>query len=270
MAYLNAESFVKSFSEVKSQQSYQLLLARNALPVASQKPEIKAPKIRPDQGHSGNRLSLAYGYEDPGHYLDLEFRWAYHDLYDPAGGFIEGAKLEFFKPSVRYYPQRHKFQLEAVDLVNITSMPVRSRFITPFSWKVSAAVNRRRFDDFDRPLMGSFQAGFGVSYELPADTTMTAFALGAIHISDRFNQYIAVGGGGELHLLHDISNAWRIGAEANVVQYFQGITHTKYRFSIKQRYSINRNNALVLKLSHENEFSRGGFFVSELAWRYYF
>jgi hypothetical protein len=269
-AYINSDSFTKHLSEEKQQLSYELLSARSALSVASQVPEIATPKTRPDQGHRGSRLSMAYGYEDPGHYLDFEFRWAYHDLYDPSEGFIKGAKLEFFKPSVRYYPQRHQLKLEAIDLVNITSTPIRSMFVASFSWKASVAVNRLRLDDFDRPLMGSFQGGLGVSYELTKDTKITAFATGAIHISDRFKQYLAIGGGGELHLLHDITNAWRIGIKANVEQYFQGISHTKYQFSLQQRYSINRNNALVLKLNYENEFSRGDFFISELAWRYYF
>jgi hypothetical protein len=269
-SYLEVGLFGEQLTEKKQQQSYELLKARNALAVDSQAPEIVPPIIRPDQGHLGNRISLAYGYEEPKQYLDVEFRWAYHDFYDPEGGFIDGAKLEFFKPSIRYYPQRNKVQFEAIDLVNITSTPIRNRLIAPFSWQASAAVNRQRFDDFDRPLMGSFQAGGGVSYELPTESKVSVFAIGAIHISDRFNQYIAIGGGAELHFRHDLSNAWRIGAEAKVVQYFQGISHTTYQISLQQRYSINQENALVMRLKHKNEFSRKGFFVGELNWRYYF
>ena len=268
LAYLNAEQ-LRLKQAVDQQQPYELLVARNALPVDSQYPQIPTPAIRPDQGHKGNRLRFSYGYEDPGHFLELEFRWAYHDLYDPDGGFIQGSQLEFFKPAFRYYPRHNQLQLESVDFVNITSLPQRNRLINVFSWQASVAVNRLRFADGDRPLLGSFRAGLGLSYELSDNTLFSAFALGSVRISDKFKQYIALGSGVELQIQHDLSKNWRIGLSANIVQYFQGITHTSFDYSLKQRYSLTQNQALFIVLSQRNEFS-DAVFGGQISWQLYF
>ena len=272
IAYLNAvfqKENRKPGSVINEDLTYQLLVERSELPVSQQRPEIPEPETRPDQGHSSRRIGIQYGYEEPWQYLELDLRWAYHDLYDPGGGYVDGAQIEMFKPSFRIYPEKSRFQLEAFDIVSIISAAPRNRFIKPLSWEVSAAVKRERFDKNDRPLLGAFDGGLGVSYELADDTLFSAFATASIRLGDHFNQFIAVGGGGEMVLLYDVSERWRIGVSADVTQYFQGITQTSYRFGLKQRLTVNQANALVLDMGRSQEFG-DGFYFGNLSWQIYF
>lgn len=250
------------------QRLYQLLLARNTLSAAAQIPDIDTPSVRPDQGHPGNRIAFSYGHEDPGHFLELEFRWAYHDLIDPQGGFIPGAKLEFFKPALRYYPQHHKFQLEKIDFINIKSLPVRNLFIKPFAWQARISLTRQRLNN-KRPLMGEFRTGLGINLLAIENTLFSVSALGSIVIGDPFEQYLALGAGAEFFLQHDFTANWRSNLSARVLQYIQGIKQTAYELTLQQRFTLNRVNAIVFKLSRKNEFS-SSFWAGQVSWRYYF
>jgi hypothetical protein len=52
------------------------------------------------------------------------------------------------------------------------SIPTRTRFIKPFSWKGTAGLKRMQFDDDDRPITGQGNIGAGVSYEFLQDATI--------------------------------------------------------------------------------------------------
>jgi len=278
VAYLEAISKRKrlylDFGGKQNQRSqqrllHQLLSARSELAVESQQPEITEPRYRPDQGHHGRRIGIRYGYEAPQQFLQMDFRWAYHDLYDPSNGFMKGTQLEFFKPALRYYPQKNRLQLESIDFVNIVSMPARNYFIRPFSWEVSAAVKRHRFDESNRPLMGDFQAGLGVTYALAEDSQVSLFANAAMTVGDEFNQFAALAGGSKIQVISTLTDSWQAGLSAQVMQYFQGITQTSYRYGSTQRFSLGRDNAIVVDVAETQEFG-DSFFSAQLSWQFYF
>lgn len=278
-AYLDALSQKKRFSvpftspqqrpEDRKALLHQLLTERSQLPVASQHPVIATPRFRPDQGHSGHRAALRYGYEHPRHFLQMDFRWAYHDLYDPSSGFIGGAQLEFIKPALRYYPQQQQISLESIGLVNIISAPLWEPMIRPFSWELSAAIRRYRFAASKRPLTGDFSAGMGVSYPVTAQSRLSLFANTAVTIGEDFDQYIALAGGGRAELIGHLNDVWQIGLSARVMRYFQGITGTSYKYASKQRLSLGKNQAVLLELSRSKEFGPA-FFAAHLSWQVYF
>ncbi len=248
---------------------HQLLLARSQLKTESRQPEIIPPRFRPDQGHSGHRIGFRYGLEDPLQFLQLDFRWAYHDAFDPSSGYIKGAQLEFFKPAIRFYLNKDRVQFEGIDLVNIVSTPEYNNFIQPFSWEVSAAVKRYRFDQDHRPLMGDFKAGFGISYLLWEDTLVSIFANMNAKISNEFNQYVALAGGGRIETNTSITDSWQSGFYGQIMRYYQGISLTSYRYGSIQRLSINKNNAVLLNIEQTREFGRA-FLTAGLSWQFYF
>jgi len=248
---------------------HQLLAARSKVEVESQLPEIPAPRYRPDQGHRGRRIALRYGYEDPDQFLQMDFRWAYHDLYDPSRGYVQGAQLEFLQPAFRYYPEGNHFKFESIDFVNIISAPVRNYFIRPYSWEASASLKRYRFDENDRPLMGDVRAGIGVSYQLTEGSAASIFANGAINISDKFDQDVALAAGGRAEVMSTITDSWQVGLYAHAMQYFEGETQTSYRYGGTLRYSLGQNNAMVVDVGEDKEFG-DSFFSTQLSWQFYF
>lgn len=267
LSYLNADK-IKHKQPLDGKLAYSLLTARSQLPTLETE-TVSAPGFRPDQGHPGNRLQLAGGYDGIAPYAQLDLRWSYHDLYDPAEGFSRGAQVEFFKPSLRYYPQQQRLQFESLQLININAMPAGNSFIQPFSWQVSLGVNRQRFPEQQRSLVGMAKAGAGLSYRVDEQTLLSVSGLGSLSMSDKFHQYLAIGFGTSAFGQHDFSTRWRIGAEASIIRYVQGITQTAYSYSITQRFSLSNNQALVLNLGRNNEFDRAAV-TAQFAWQFYF
>jgi len=268
LSYLNA-SKIKHKQPLDGKLAYDLLTARSLLPKTAREEKTPIPLFRPDQGHAGNRLQLAGGYDGNAPYTQLGFRWSYHDLTDPAAGFVQGSEVEFFKPSLRYYPQQQRVQIEQFDFITINSMPSRTSFIQPFSWQVSLGMNRLRFPARERAVVGALKIGGGLSYEIDAQTLLSTAALGSLLVSDKFNQNTAVGLGGTVYAQHDFSTRWRGAVEATVQHYLQGITQTTYRYAFFQRVTLSANQAIVLKLGRGNEFDQAAF-DAQLAWQFYF
>jgi hypothetical protein len=255
--------------KARQQRLFELLSARSELAIKSQQPKVASPDVRPDQGHYGRRLGLRAGFDQPWWYQQVDFRWAYHDLYDPPRGFAQGAQLEFFKPAIRYYSSDNYWQFESIDLVNLISMPVRTEFIKPFSWELSASVQRHRIHEQSRPLMGDFKAGIGMSFRLTINSQVAVFINTGAMLSDAFRQFLALSAGGRMEMLWQLSENWQSGVYANVMQYFQGMSETNYRFGNKQQWSIDQHNSIILEVSAAREF--GVEFVNtQLSWQYYF
>jgi len=255
--------------EIFDTRQYLLLKARSQISVESPPPLIKQPEYRPDEGHGGRRIGLRYGSMDSQGYLQFDFRWAYHDLYDPDNGFIKGAQLDFLKPSFRYYVNDHNFQLEGVGFVGIVSAPARNYFIKPFSWKASAALQRYHFDDDERPLMGDLTIGAGLSYQLTENTSVSYFANTQLVIGAELEREAAVGLGVSAQVIYTINDKWKGGVDFNVLQYVEGVTQTSCKVSGKLRFSLDKDSALVLALAEQREFS-DSFFESQLSWQFYF
>jgi hypothetical protein len=268
LSYLNADK-IKQHQPLDGKLAHALLTARSSLPKLAQKVTLPTPEFRPDQAHPGNRLQLAAGYDGIAPYTQLALRWSYHDVYDPAEGFAQGSQVEFFKPSLRYYPEQQRVQFEGLELININSMPAGNSFIKPFSWQVSLGVNRQRFPAQQRSLIGAAKAGVGFSYHVNEQSLLSVSALGSLLISDHFQQYTALGLGGSMFGYYDVSTRWRVGVEAAVLQYLQGVTHTNYHYSVTQRFTLSNTQAVVLNLGRSNEFDQPAF-TAQLAWQFYF
>ncbi|RLA20868.1 MAG: hypothetical protein DRQ61_09305 [Gammaproteobacteria bacterium] len=248
---------------------YQLLAARSKVPVKSGSLEIVGPNYRPDQGHRGRRIGFRYGYDEPDQFLQMDFRWAYHDLYDPSSGFIRGAQLEFFQPAFRYYPEKDDFQFESVDFVNIISAPLRNYFVQPYSWEASAALKRYQFDEGNRPLMWDFKAGIGISYQLTGSTVASIFANTAINLSNEFDHNIALAGGGRVQLISTVTASWEAGLYGQAMQYFEGIDQTSYELGMTQRFTLGADSAIVFDIAEKREFG-DAFLSTQLSLQLYF
>lgn len=260
LSYLNADK-IKHHQAINGQLAYDLLAARSFLNVKILNIEINPPLGRPDEGHAGNRASFTYGYDGKKDYIEASYRWSYHDLYDPAIGFIKGGQVEFFKPTLRYYPRSNHLSFEALELININSKPQFSDFIRPFSWQVSLGAKRLRFADNKRHLAAVAKIGGGISYYPSANSLLSLNALTSLMFNNQFHQYTAIGFGAGLHFQYDPYPAWRIGLEADIFQYIQGITQTSTFFRLKQRFSLSNDYALIVDLNRSQEFAEAEFKV---------
>ncbi len=258
----------KQRGEVLKRQ-HQLLTARSELALTLPIQDAVSPAYRPDEGHGSRRVGVRYGSEEAKDYLQLDFRWVYHDQYDPGDGFVKGAQLTFLQPSLRYSFHDNHWQFESIDFVNIASAPVRNYFIRPFSWRASASLERYRFARGDRPLIGDFALAAGVSYELSQQVSASVFIDTQLLVGDQFDHDVAVGLGASTELVYTLTHQWKTGLHVELMQYVEGVTQTGYEFGGKLRFSENTDSAFLFELTENREFARS-FTKTQLSWQYYF
>ena len=253
LSYLNAKK-IKYQQEINGQLAYDLLAARSLLDINTSIIKVPKPLARPDEGHAGNRVQLAYGYDGQQEFIEAGYRWAYHDLYDNSQGFVKGAEVEFLKSALRYYPTTEKINLEAIELIKLTSLPAFNNFIQPFSWQVLLGAKQMRFADNKRRLTAMAKIGGGVSYYPSKNSLLSFNLLSLILLNQQFHQYTAVGMGAGLHFHYDPFPAWRIVLNANILKYVQGNHQLTYNYQLKQRISLSKDFSLIIDLNRKRAF----------------
>ena len=231
-----------------------ILTARSKLNVPPQSPRIETPALRPDQGHRSSRAAIGYGGEDGRNFFQLSLRPVLHDLIDPPGGYIDGAQLEFLDVAVRYYVSDDRFRLEHLDLVDMVSIPTRSRFIKPLSWKAGAGLERIRFDGDDRPIAGYGNVGGGISYDVARSATIFLFAEATGLISDRFDEKLALGAGPSGGVTVELTDNWRMAVFTRAQAFFLGRSCLTYDLALEQSVDLTSRSGLRIRVSRNQAF----------------
>ncbi|HHD63982.1 MAG TPA: DUF4105 domain-containing protein, partial [Desulfobulbaceae bacterium] len=139
----------------------QLLQARSLLPAGTQSMNNNMPAVRPDQGHGTARFSFGPGVDHSDYFFDAGFRPVLHDLMDPGPGYVDGAEVEFFSPTLRFYPDKNQLVFQQLKLLDIVSLTPGDKLIKPISWLVYIGMDQRRYAEGGDRLTGRVKAGFG-------------------------------------------------------------------------------------------------------------
>ncbi len=145
-----------------------LLQTRAKLGVPSLEAAPAPRDVPPDQGHASLRLGVGGGTAGGLSYVEASIRPAYHDLLDPAAGYVPGAQIEFMSLTGRWYEQDARPTLERLDAIGLRSFAPRDRFFAPPSWKVDTGLVRERIEDAGHSEHHAFiDFGVGLSWALP-------------------------------------------------------------------------------------------------------
>jgi hypothetical protein len=231
-----------------------LLLARSRLEVPDQTPVIPQPGIPPGEGHNPARIGIGFGFEDRRQFIEFTASPGYHEIFDPEGGFTPGASVSLLKTAVRYYPEKSEAELERFDLIDIMSLSPWGRLVRPYSWKVGLGAMRKHITADDRPLLGRFDGGVGISRDFSEKTTAYALAEGTVEFSNRFSFVVAPGVGPELGLVHDFSDSWRTGLIFRWQLFFLDEWRNDFETLFRNRITIHSQSAMGLDLSWKREF----------------
>lgn len=232
----------------------ELLLARSRLDVPDQTPVLSPPGIPPGEGHNPARIGIGFGFEDRRQFIEFTASPGYHEIFDPEGGFTPGASVSALKAAVRYYPEKSEAELERFDLLEIISLSPWGRLVRPYSWKAGLGAMRKRITADERPLLGRFDGGVGISRDFSAETTAYALAEGTVEFSDRYSFVAAPGVGPELGLVHDFSSSWRTGLIFRWQLFFLDEWRNDFETLFRNRLTIHRQSAMGLDLSWKREF----------------
>jgi hypothetical protein len=256
-------------AEQDSGTASELLTARSRLDVPDQTPTIPTPKVWPGEGHKPARAGIGYGFEDKRQFIELAARPAYHDLFDPGGGFTPGAQVSLLSGAARYYPEVDRAELERIDIIDIMSLSSWDRFLHPVSWKADIGVVRKHPSVSDSLLLGRINGGIGISHDLSAQTSAHALAEGTVELNGRFDYFAAPGLGPRIGVVHDFSERWRTGVTFLWQFFFLRERRNDCEAVIGNRFTISRQSIAGLDLEWKREFGNS-FPGVKLYWQYYF
>ncbi len=243
--------------DVVAPRSLRLLQARAALPgPAGLNPRaVKAPAVRPDEGHESVRVNLSVGMTGSNPFVELGLRPAYHDLVDPPAGYPPGAEIEILGVRARYYLDDDLPRLEDFTVAGIKSMAVRDNFFQPISWRAKVGFERFREDAGDAGwLVGIVEGGAGGTWSLGDGATVSTL-VGASLFADRDWPEARIAGlGPEIGLSWPIAPWWTTRLEGR----WQAVAGSdrigdRYGVQLSQGFRLGRNLSLRLDAGVRND-----------------
>jgi len=129
-----------------------ILTARSKLG-STEEAKINIPEP-PTSAHQSSKLSFSIDSEGR---TGIDFKIAYHDIYDNEVGFVPGAFINFLDTSLKL--DDGNLRLEEIDLLNIRSYAIRDALFKPISWEVALGAKR----NFDDSLDSFLRAGAGIT-----------------------------------------------------------------------------------------------------------
>ncbi len=227
------------------------------------------PPTPPEQGNLPARLSFGGGYRTGSFFSEIGWRAAYHDLLDPDEGFTEGAQINFFDISGRYYFKEDRLQLQHLRLIDIVSLSPRDAFFKPVSWKVNTGFDRELFSDGEEHLIYRLNPGGGFSYKNDIIGLSYIMIETDLELSGGLQDNYSLGFGASAGIIKKLTGSWKIYLSAKGIYYGAGDEHSSIKASLAQNFKISTNNSVTFSLSREKTFDQ---YQSEvnLNWNIYF
>ncbi|MEO6164406.1 MAG: hypothetical protein ABIP88_09725, partial [Candidatus Binatia bacterium] len=233
-----------------------VLLARSE--IKSSAPPLIYPPMSgpPDQGHLVRRAGLGVGWRHGEFFTEANFRLAFHDLLDPEYGYTPDAQIEVLSAALRHYPERRHSRLERLTLLNITSLsPADPLFFKP-SWKLNTG-----FETIDRNgcrfcRAGGASGGIGLAVESSwlQREVYYGFTEIAAEYSRAFARDYRIGGGLSVGMLVDVTERWKVSANASYFGYGAGDGKPEWRFGAQHRFTLTKD--LALRFEFNQRLSR--------------
>ena len=257
---LAKEEYLKLFLPV--------LQARSLLGSAADDADNIKPPVQPEQGHLPGKASAAMGYQARSLFTELEWRAAYHDLLDRADGYVEGAAINFFDLSARYYFKEDRARLQSVNLIDIVSISPRDRFFKPVSWKMLTGFNRALLPGGEESLVYRINPGGGLAYRLGGGGFSYFFIESDLNLSNKFKDRFSFGIGPSAGFLAAVTDAWKLDLSAQSLYYELGERRRSARVSFEQNFRLTTNSGLRLSATRQKS---SDIYQSEvkLTWNFY-
>lgn len=246
-----------------------VLRARSALGDTGVEAPAPAPDTDPLHGHGSSRIDFGFGTLAGDGYVEADLRGAYHDLLDPAPGFVDGAEINMFSLGVRRPDTKHAAELEYLNFAEILSLAPRDVFFQSPSWDASIGWDRRWVSAADRPLVGDLHGGMGLSYGLGADATFYSMLDITLITNGGIPKGYAVGLGPRLGVVWHVNRWWNLGLSAEAQRYPDHLLFTSVEYKLQQDIQLSSRASLRLTLSREGDIHQpvGG---TELQLLWYF
>ena len=257
---LEREPYLKQFMDI--------LAVRSKLGTPAEDPRPVATPISPDQGHKSGRFQVGGGYRTDSWFTELGWRAAYHDLLDPDAGYSEGAQINFFDVSGRYYFRENRLRLQGLRFIDIVSLSPRTKFFKPVSWKVNTGFDRELFPDGEERLLYRVNPGGGFAYKSEVVGLCYIMMETDLQVSGALKDDYALGLGASAGIFRQMTGLWKLSLSAQSFSYEAGDKHRSTKASLAQNFTIATNNSVTFALSREKTFDQYQSVV-KLMWNVY-
>jgi hypothetical protein len=180
-------------------------------------------------------------------------RPAYHTLDDPDPGYQKGSQIVFGDITARYYPEKQRFRIESLDLINIVSAAPRTVFFSPVSWKASTGMKREYLRDGNDPAEFYGSGGFGLAAENEFAGLVYVFGEGELDIGPGLHNLYALGAGGSVGAIRTVNDFWKIHLSGRAISFVLGDSHGTYKVSIEQNFRISPNMSIIANVARRRE-----------------
>lgn len=203
--------------EINITNKKKLLLSKRAnIAISSKQQDFKSVlKEAPHLGHPSRRVSVGWLKQYQQKWVEIEWRYAFHDLLDYYLSYPENSKLEVGKINIQF--DNSKILLNEVLFLDMISLGKFDQFKKSSSWKLKVGQWQTRLNHQNLNTLG-VAAGYGLSYQ---HEELVGYMLSHLELSSvpEGNDRIKLSPGADLGLLYSI--------DANLK------THVYYDFRIK-------------------------------------
>ncbi len=248
-----------------------ILRVRSRLGRSENNPEDSIPvPPYPEQGHESRRFGLGAGVKEGDVFWELRLRAALTDLTDMDYISHQGAQIEFGDLRGRFYPEKDRLALEQFDIIDIVSLSPVDAFFSSLSWMVNTGWHRKPLkDETDETLYYRLNGGAGYSIRRPYLGLGYVLAEAEGDISGKMDADYAIGGGGSIGTIIDVTPSWKLHLYGRALRFALGDTHTHYTAGAVSNFRISTNNHLMLEAGWE-EIDPYDVFEIQATWHYFF
>jgi len=222
--------------------------------------EVEVPEVRPDEGHESSLLAVGVGWRDDESYIDLQWRPAFHDLLEDAGGHLAEMQVRMLDTRLRIYPESGSVRLQELTVFEASSLNPRSRVFAPWAWSTGTGLRTRRVRDggsFDDSSVWGTHLGIGLAWDPHEALLAYALTNARLDVGPGLEHDVALGPGARLGLYAGAAEARVRGHLFGEVTYFAvGDTTTTIRGGGEARISTSRNSEVRLTVSANHSYSR--------------
>ncbi|MEK7414652.1 MAG: DUF4105 domain-containing protein [Planctomycetota bacterium] len=226
-----------------------ILTRRSSLDVISREASDGPHDVAPDLGHGSLRVGFGGGSAGDAGFVEFSIRPAYHDLLDPAPGYVPGAQIDFTNLVIRSYQGEQRPTVERLDLIGLRSYSARDDFFHQPSWRVDTGFVRERIGATGSVQHHAFvDYGVGAAWLLPHSGLVYALGTADLRVVNRDFQ-LGLGLGPEVGAVLRIGDNVALNPSARWESFIGEARADNWRIGLRGSVTIHRDLALAFDLS---------------------